>query len=325
MVSGERIQTDVVVIGDGLIGLSTALELGRAGVRCIVLGAERAGAASRAAAGLLVPTIGDLAAEARPFFAASMEAYPDFVGRLRNVDPGLRIIQGVVERTADGDRVHPHDGAIDNVRLTDAVAGALRAHASAKVVADPAIELRASRDQVVVETASGRQIEGARVIVAAGAWAPQIRGLPRPLPVTPLKGQMLALGAAPLDRAIMGDEVYLVPRGQETLVGATVEHAGFDAEVRDEAIAFLHANALALCPELRGAEITRRWAGTRPATPDMLPILGRDPDAPAVLYACGHWKNGILLAPATAALMADLVLHGESSLAWAPFSISRFA
>ena len=109
------------------------------------------------------------------------------------------------------------------------------------------------------------------MILAAGAWASRIDGLPRPLPVGPLKGQMIALGGTLLRHAVMGSDVYLVPRGNETLVGATVEQAGFDTADDRTAIDALRAAAAALCPALAATEVTRAWAGIRPATPDMLP------------------------------------------------------
>ena len=94
---------------------------------------------------------------------------------------------------------------------------------------------------------------------------------------------MIALGAAILTRAMMGDDVYLVPRGNETLVGATVEEAGFDVTVTAEAVDCAARRARSRSARSSpGAEITRSWAGIRPATPDMLPILGPDPELPAL-------------------------------------------
>jgi glycine oxidase len=188
-----------------------------------------------------------------------------------------------------------------------AVSAAVRRLEHVTWVEDDVVAIDARSGSVTATTSARRPIAAARVVVAAGAWTPRIAGLPRPVPVRPLKGQMLALDATPLEHAIMGDEVYLVPRERETLVGATVEEAGFDLSIAPDAIDAMHREAIVLCPELRDARVTRTWAGIRPATPDMLPIVGADPEVRAVLYAVGHSKNGILLAPATAAAMADLV------------------
>jgi glycine oxidase len=125
----------------------------------------------------------------------------------------------------------------------------------------------------------------------------------------------------------MGDDVYLVPRRVEgeIVIGATAEDAGFDLSVHADAIATLHASAISICPDLEHATVVRTWAGIRPATPDMLPIIGPDPDAPSLLYACGHSKNGILLAPMTARCIAARLLDLPSDVDASPFSIERFS
>src|SRR5262249_12480263 len=146
----------------------------------------------------------------------------------------------------------------------------------------------------------------------AGAWSPHIAGLPHQLPVSPLKGQMLSLVrnghlASGTGRPLMSSDVYIVPRRDEIVVGATVERAGFDLTIIDDSIEELRSAAIRVLPSLASASIRRRWAGTRPATPDMLPIIGSDPAASRLIYACGHSKNGILLAPATASAVTSLV------------------
>jgi glycine oxidase len=116
-----------------------------------------------------------------------------------------------------------------------------------------------------------------------------------------------------------------VPRGDETLAGATVEEAGFDLDVTSDAVRTLRSAAVTLCPELEDAPVTRSWAGIRPATPDMLPNLGADPEAPELLYACGHSKNGILLAPGTAVALSALCHGNQPKVPIAPFAIGRFS
>jgi glycine oxidase len=120
--------------------------------------------------------------------------------------------------------------------------------------------------------------------------------------------------------------VYLVPRGKETVVGSTSERAGFDVSTTPEAIASLCSGAAATCPSLAShpARPGRVWAGIRPATPDMLPIIGPDPDHPELLYATGHSRNGILLAPATAKAVTDLALGDRTDFGLTGFGIARF-
>jgi glycine oxidase len=149
------------------------------------------------------------------------------------------------------------------------------------------------------------------VVIAAGAWSAGIRGLPRALPVRPVKGQMLALAAPdlPLTRVVTAGDRYLIPRdtssGPVVVVGATEEDAGFDLETDEVGQSSLHEAAVRLVPSLRDARVVERWAGLRPGTPEGLPILGPDPEVPDLCYATGHHRNGILLAPLTAARVLD--------------------
>lgn len=316
--------SDVLIIGDGLIGLSTALALGRAGSECTVVGITLNGAASAAAAGLLVPSIGDLSDEERAFFYWGLDQYPAFIESLRTYDPELGLIDGIVERGASGDSLLERDGAIDNVRLLRAVRAAVRDCGSISTEHALIAVIERQGDLLAAVTTDGERRFARRVVLAAGAWASKIGGLPRSVPVRPLKGQMIALGASPLTRSMMGEDVYLVPRGTETLVGATVEEKGFDTTVTPEAVESLRAGAVRLCPELANAPITRSWAGVRPATPDMLPILGPDPSLPQLIYACGHAKNGILLAPGTAFAVRSWVRGEPPPRGVQQFSIARF-
>lgn len=323
MVSGSR-TADVVVIGDGLIGLSTAHAVARQGGRCVVFGTNRPGAASPASAGLLVPFLDELGDEIRPFFQHSISLYPGFVADLARHDPELRIIEGMIERRDGEDVLHAADGAVDPVRLLAALRAAIARQSSVELAHSAVEAIEPCGERLAVIGSGHPRVEAGHVILAAGAWSPAIVGLPRELPVQPLKGQMIALDDSPLRRPVMGDDVYLVPRGYETLVGATVEVAGFDVTVTPEAVEWLRAGASELCPELAAARITRSWAGIRPATPDMLPILGPDPDLPALIYACGHAKNGVLLAPGTAQAVAGWCGGHAPDGMLAPFSIGRF-
>jgi glycine oxidase len=353
LADGRR-TADVVVIGDGIVGLSTALELGRRGARCVVLGAHRPGNASFAAAGLLAPSIGQLPPFAQSFFDASLALYPRLLSSLAEFDGGLALVRGLLVLSdmaghalppGLGERIsrervgelEPHipapqgatlfadDGAVDNVRLMRALRLAVEHQKNVELVAEsPASRVELGNARVTVGAASGLRIEAPRAILAAGAWSPQIDGLPRPLPIFPVKGQMLSFGVALLGRPVMGNGVYLVPRGAETVVGSTSEHAGFDVSTTDETLERLRASAVSVCPMLGRAAPSSAWAGLRPATPDMLPILGPDPEHPELVYACGHSRNGILLAPATAQAIAGLALGAQAGFDLSGFGIARF-
>jgi glycine oxidase len=174
----------------------------------------------------------------------------------------------------------------------------------------------------------GRAIEGAMVVVAAGAWAGRLAGLPRPLRVRPVRGQMLALRPrAPISSQVLGSrDVYLVPRDDgRLLVGATVEDVGFvEANTVDGVVGLLSA-ALSLVPSLADASIVEIWSGLRPGTDDGLPILGADPEVEGLFYATGHFRSGILLAPVTGRVFRELFAHGKSSLLPPELSAARLA
>ena len=207
-------------------------------------------------------------------------------------------------------------GYVDNRRLGRALLAACRAegvivHAP---VSDVAIECDERR---VLGVRSELGFAPASIVInAAGAWAAQIPGVPRDAvpAVTPVKGQMLALAVPDgfLRRATWVPGAYLVPRTDgRLLIGATVEDAGFDERVTAAGIdSLLHA-ALAAAPSLGAFTVTESWAGLRPATPDGRPFIG--PSAiEGLLLATGHYRNGILLAPVTASLIASFVETGDA-------------
>jgi glycine oxidase len=99
----------------------------------------------------------------------------------------------------------------------------------------------------------------------------------------------------------------VVPRGDATIGGSTMENTGFDADITEEGVRKVRDAAEEICPSLGSIAQPKAWAGLRPVTPDMLPILGADPEHPSVIYACGHSRNGVLLAPLTGDVVADLV------------------
>lgn len=344
--------TDVIVIGDGVIGLSTAVELARAGAQCRVFGAVNHGAASGAAAGLLAPSVGTLRPDVQTFFDASLALYPDFVDSLQRFEPELALLEGLLEVSSaisvipsaarnryvsapdlallepalapTAAAFHPRDGAIDNVLLTRALRAAVASFPTCSITSDDPVTAINLGSRIELRMRSGTAVDAETVILAAGAWSARIDGLPRALPVVPLKGQMLAIQSSAVRHPIMGDDVYIVPRQAEVAIGATAEHTGFDTTVFPDAIERLRQSAVAVCPSFADAPVIRTWAGIRPATPDMLPILGADPEHPALIYACGHSKNGILLAPATAKAIAALATGDEPLFDIDPFSITRF-
>jgi glycine oxidase len=163
------------------------------------------------------------------------------------------------------------------------------------------------------------------VVNCGGAWAGEFGG--GTVPTKPIKGQMLALIAPRRDllsHVVRGPDVYLVPRSDGRIVaGSTSEDAGFDKRVNPETIQALHQKSADLVPELGQARMLEAWAGLRPGTPDDLPILGRG-GVDGYFIATGHYRNGILLAPITAAVMTQLIRGLPPEFELRAFSPERF-
>ena len=195
------------------------------------------------------------------------------------------------------------------------------------------VESITTRDNAVtgVRITSGEEIMAPAVVLAAGAWSAHIEGLPRALPVRPMKGQMFAVDArAPsgepaLRHVIYSAQCYVIPRDDgRLLVGATVEDVGFQKGPTPRGISSLADAATAVVPMIADLPMVETWASFRPATPDGLPILGPDPDLQGLIYATGHFRNGILLTPLTGECIADLITTGSETLDLTPFSVRRF-
>lgn len=351
----ENDRADVLVIGDGVIGLSIALRVARSGASCHVIGQTADGQASSASAGLLAPSLGNAEPAFRAFMRASRDRYPEWVrwlaertGRevtlnrlgILEIDPttpdresgddALRLdrleLQSLEPALVAGkDSVlHRHDGYVDNVMLLRALREAARCEWSLDFVDGRGAICDASPRGCSVRTEDGRTLRGDTVVLAAGAWSALVAGLPRPVPVEPVRGQMLLLERSPLAHAISTPHAYLVPRGSCTLVGSTLERVGFENRTTTGARERLHRAAAAAVPELEHAAVSNSWAGLRPMTPDGAPILGRDPELPNLVYACGHGKNGILLAPITAECISAVIAGSPAPFDVTPYAIERF-
>ena len=177
----------------------------------------------------------------------------------------------------------------------------------------------------------GEVLPADAVVVAAGCWSSKLGGLPADVAAAlrPVKGQILRLRApepSPLvHHNIRGLDAYLVARGDgEVVVGATVEERGYDTSVTAGAVHDLLRAALELVPDVAELELVESSAGLRPGTPDNAPLLGAT-DVAGLVMAVGHYRNGILLAPATAAAVVELLATGEAPPSIVPFSPRRFA
>jgi glycine oxidase len=232
--------------------------------------------------------------------------------RCRELEPGLT-------PSFNGGVHAPDEASVDPRGLTAALLAALEAE-GVELLSGTGVEgaLLGGERIVGVRTDGGDELRAAAVVLAAGAWSGQARWLPEPArpPVRPVKGQILELrardGAAPCRRIVASERVYLVPRGDGRLiVGATVEEQGFDTAVTAAGVHELLREAYRLLPEVAEMELVEAAAGLRPGTPDNLPLV-RESGIDGLLWATGHYRNGILLAPLAANAVVDLLAERSS-------------
>ena len=159
-----------------------------------------------------------------------------------------------------------------------------------------------------------RTIESDAVIVAAGSWSSDVAAMRlHPAPVRPIRGQLVRLRTAGrlMSRVLWGSRCYVVPwRDGSVLVGATVEDVGFDETATTAGVRQLLDAGVELVPVLERATFEEVRVGLRPMASDELPVIGASSLMPRLFYATGHYRNGVLLAPLTATLVADLVVDG---------------
>ncbi|MCC7180238.1 MAG: glycine oxidase ThiO [Acidobacteria bacterium] len=213
---------------------------------------------------------------------------------------------------APGALLIPMHGFVGVSSLTVAAVAGARQHGAEVVEASGAIEVsRVPGGGVRVRTDAGTW-EADMAVMASGSWSSRItvEGA-EPVPVRPIRGQLLQLAASPgtVRHTLWGTAGYLVPWPDgSVLVGATVEDVGFDESATEEARHELLEMAAALVPALKHATVADVRVGLRPRGPDDLPIVGRSAAVPGLVYATGHYRNGVLLAPLTAQLVRRLVL-----------------
>ncbi len=327
---------DVVIAGAGLIGLACALECERLGLRTVVLERGRAlQQASWAAAGMLAahdpanpPALSMLAQHSIALYPAFLEHVAALGGTsvpyetewtLEQADGAheQRLLPGLV---ADG-FCSMREYSLDPRKLGAAVLAAVRASGVTLLEESLVRSVSESAGEVAVRTAS-ETITCDRFIDCTGAWSAA--------PVRPAKGQMLRVHAPGLlhsaacgNVVVRTDDIYLVPRFDGSIViGATVEDAGFDMTIHNDDLATLMLHAAALIPSIADAPRIESWAGLRPDTPDHLPLLGRLGERR--LIAAGHFRNGVLLAPATAHVIGQIVSGEQPGISMKAFAPDRF-
>lgn len=352
---------DVVIIGGGVIGLSLAWRLRKTGAGVLVVEkGEPAREATYASAGMIAHCDpGNPPALAR-LMSASACLYPEFVNELRAEafeSPDLRA-DGTIAFFSEDERPVCDDAralddaelsrlepliarrgrafllpecSIDTRKLGSALEKAARTLGVDFVTGAPVSEVAVLGGRATGVRTAKSFYASAAVVNCAGAWASQIK--PLGMPTRPVKGQMVCVvpqagthASGPVIRHVVrAPEVYMVPRGDgRLLLGATNEEAGFDKRVEADVVQRLHRAASEVVPEIGRMRIHDAWAGLRPGSPDGLPILGATSLA-GYFAATGHYRDGILLAPATAMVMTQLLTGRAPEVEIAAFSPRRFA
>lgn len=356
---------DMIVIGGGVIGLMTALELAKAGYSVVLFEKQAVGhEASWASGGILSPLypwewprpLQDLA-------DWSMRRYPEFSEWLKGesgIDPeclnsGMLVLDideaepanqwsaryrqpcQVVGRSDIRNQVPAIDPSVEQAiwlpgishirppRLIRALRVVLQKY-SCKIYEHAMVHSILVEHDRVIGVQTGRKKHAAdRVVVAMGAWSPQLLDpLGIYLPVVPVRGQMIVFRTAPdfMNPMVVHRKQYLIPRKDGMiLMGSTVEFVGFNANTTQEAQRMLYEKAVKLVPSLASQPVVKQWAGLRPGKPDGLPVICRHPTVEGLYLNTGHFRNGVVLALASAALMADLIERRTPMLNPAPYGL----
>jgi glycine oxidase len=338
---------DILIVGGGVIGLSSALELARQGVRVAVL--ERGacgGESSWAGGGILSPLLPwDYSSAVTDLTQLSCRLFPEWAARIAEIsgiDPEYRVSGMRVMPPFDAERAMtwcarhgvrlerdgedlwlPDVAQVRNPRLIKALRLALerigvRIVEHAEVTGIVSTKGRVER----LDTMAG-SFAAEHYIVAAGAWSRQLLGKQgAELDIKPMRGQMLLYRAQPgmLQHIILQNGTYLIPRDDgHILVGSTLEDVGFDKATTEVARIALHAQALDMLPQLAKAEFIKHWAGLRPAAPDNIPTIARHPRLENLYLNSGHFRYGVTMAPASAQILANRLFDREQ-----PFDVSSY-
>ncbi|MCE8002803.1 glycine oxidase ThiO [Billgrantia ethanolica] len=227
----------------------------------------------------------------------------------------------------------PSLGSVRNPRLCRALRARLEMLPNARVVEEADVErLIVERGRVLGAVAGQQRIAAGRVILCSGAWSGVLLAdHDVALPVRPVKGQMMLFATPPmpggrqlLERVVLADGRYLIPRGDgRVLVGSTLEQTDFDKSTTEEARESLWHSAVAMLPALAECRVEHHWAGLRPAAPDGIPFIGAVPGIEGLFVNAGHYRNGLVLAPAATRLLVDLLLGREPAIDPAPYRPAR--
>ncbi len=355
---------NILIIGGGIIGLSLAIELKLRGAKVTVISRDFQQAATNAAAGMLAPQAEAIPpGKMLDLCLKSRALYPEWVKKIESIS-GLEtgywscgilapvyaakerenysfsnlnyqwLNQAVIHQYQPGlspevigGWFYPQDAQVDNRYLYKSIIAAAK-ELKIEIQSGVVTEIICQKDKIQSLKTSIGELQAEHYVLATGSWSQELL----PVPVFPTKGQMLSLKIPadvatenlPLQQVLFGTESYIVPRKDgRIIIGATCENVGFAEGNTVAGIQHLLGNAIRLYPVLTEYKILEFWWGFRPNTPDEMPILGTS-NYDNLTLATGHYRNGILLAPVTAMLIADLIWNNQSDPLLAAFNYSRF-
>ena len=252
-------------------------------------------------------------------WAAQFDVHCEVVkpARAQELEPQLEAV------SSDGIWL-PDVAQVRNPRLVKAMRGSL-AHYGVKLLEQAEVDsLQIKQGHISGVRVDGKGIAASKVIITCGAWsAGLLQQLGIRLQIKPVRGQMLLFLARPglLSRIVLSKDRYVIPRRDgRVLVGSTLEDVGFNKSTTAQAREALIAEAKRLIPALAKCEVEHHWAGLRPASPDGIPYIYKDRQIDGLYVNTGHFRNGVVLGPASARLMADIVLGREPILATKPYN-----
>jgi len=244
-----------------------------------------------------------------------------------------RTLEPCIAESVRGALKFPNDIQVENRRLLSALVAA-NENLGVRLMTGMTVEsIRINRGRIEGAETSQGFVSTGKIVVSGGAWSSLIKILnacsPNPR-IEPVKGQMVCFDSTDsrpniTRHVIYSPRGYLVPRRDgRVLAGSTTEHVGFDKEVTASGVHSILSSALEISPRISDLPLIGVWAGLRPRAHDGLPVLGPGEEIRGLVFATGHYRNGILLAPITGELIADAIVDNVVSPDLGAFSPDRF-
>ena len=352
----------VVVVGGGAIGMLQARSFAKEGCEVVIVDKGELGReASWAGGGIISPLYPWRYSEPVTALATrSQTLYPDLVEALHQesgIDPeysghgllmlhvddkqkalqwadahgpwleeiGKQALYELEPELAEGHESSlwmPHVGSVRNPRLLKALRAIMHEHPSIEVVEHDGLT---RFDELGVTLASGRRVDADCTVFCSGAWTSALLA-DQQIKIEPVKGQMIVFDAPEglVNRVVLSGGRYVIPRRDgKVVVGSTLEYCGFDKTTNDEARQSLYESAVALYPNLKQYPVIHQWAGLRPGSPNGVPSIGALDRYENVFVNAGHFRNGLVLAPASVELLCDIVGKQQAKIGMHPYIFSQ--